>query len=196
MNRYMLLAFCLMSFIGCARQTPEHIFSQALRVQQELSWRYTPVFSQSDKDMALSELRNISSHYSLSFGSMLWNDILGNDHLTRTESAPLHKAVYMLESDIQEIDAMLQKLERYGFFQNSMYTNLVTIKRELLSLMRLVKGQPEYVTESQYIETRRMQKAQLHEQREQTELLRDMRNQSRPSKQETTIIVNKYNIYE
>lgn len=189
----------LMLLAACGHQSPEQIFFNAHGLFERLEFRYENILSADSDQERLDAIRLYASGRSLSFGSGMWESFCGNDYLICSEGAPLHKGAFLCEQDIQDIDATLSKLERYGYFDRPLYKQLQKMRGKILTVVRFVKGVKAYVEESQFIEDRRLKKAQLAHEQEQTRLLREMRDDAREKqykkqRRDTPVTIESYHI--
>lgn len=175
MKKY-LFVVVIFSFIGmgCFHHKPEDVMGHAHQLYETTIYRYSDIIDSCNDDHAVEQLRLLGHERALSFGSALWQSLWGNDHLVNSRGVPLHKSVYFIESDIEDLESILHKLEQFGLFPKPIYAKIQELRLELMNLLRLVKAQKEYSEESQYIEQRHFQKAQYAQQQKQTELLRDI----------------------
>lgn len=171
--------FCivvLFSLTGCFRQRPEDVFANSHYIYERAEIRYSLVRDSLSDQELLENIRLIAGDRSLSFGSGLWESLCGNEYLVTSQGAPLHKALYFIERDSAELEGTLAQLERFGYFNRPIYQKIQGLRLTLLKIARFIRAQKEFSTEAQYIEDRRVQKAQLAEQTEQTRLLRNLQD--------------------
>lgn len=174
--KYILLAL-LPLLAGCGHRSDNEVIMDAHYDYQSLNMRYADVLAVIDTDdcAAITEaVRLVGVDYSLSFGQSLWASFCGDSHLVYSEGSPLHRALYFVQKDINLLAKHTQSLERRVLFNVPIYERINQLRRALCTAARIVQSQKAYTQESQFIESSRLQKAQLSESREQTALLQDM----------------------
>jgi len=192
----LILAFLLPA---CGRRSDHDIIRDVHEDYDLLSSRYAEVLDALDQGYAediTEAVRLVGIDYQLSFGQSLWASLLGNSHLAYSEGSPLHRALYFVEKDAIALGKHAQRLGRCVLF-NTLHiaTKIEQLRYALGEAMRIVQAQKAYTQEAQFIESRRVQQAQLAQARNQTELLRDMADNRQPVPQKVTIKTRKVVIH-
>ncbi len=156
------------------QQSDEDILGSAIDSYRHILARYEELEDVCDEAAVIDTIRLIGADNRLSFGSSLWQSFVGNDHLTTSRGTPLHRAIYFIESDIDQLEHHTRQLERRLLDRKPVYEQINVLRRQLYSIKRIVQASKAFIEEAQFIEQQRVQKNQLYEQQKQTSLLEDI----------------------
>ncbi|MFA6066335.1 MAG: hypothetical protein WC707_04120 [Candidatus Babeliaceae bacterium] len=190
----------LLTMTSCMHRTTEDVFSVAYNDYMHLNSRYY-AFLQADDATIAEEARLVARDCDVPLSAYLWESFVGNDHLTASQGAPLHKAVYIMQRDSNLLDSHIRRFEQRGLFDRPLYNKLRDFRHDLLVWMRIVEKQKTFSQESQFIEQQRIQKNQLYEQKKQTQLLEDIARDKpkkachKEHKKHEHVHVQSYNVY-
>ena len=183
MKRYthFLILLVILVNSSCLHRTIEDIFMVAHHDYTMLMNRYHNFFV-ADERLIVEEAHLLARDHDISLSAYLWESFIGNDHITASEGAPLHKASYIMKQDIDLLDYHIRRFEQRGLFERALYSHMRDMRHDLLIWIRIIEKQKEFTQESQFIEQRRLQKTQLHEQQKQTELLTKIAQDRQPER--------------
>ncbi len=197
--KYILFLSPIMLLLAtsCARQTPEDVLRNACQDYDTLIFRYETLLHADTDVEIIEQARLLAIDNSLSFGSALWESFVGNDYVVNSSASPLHKALYFIDRDIRNLEAISYKLERRGLFNRPIYEKIGNLRRRLCTIARIIQAHKTYIEESQFIAQQRVNKSQLYEQQKQTNLLQEIAHNQREEKkiQTRNVKVESYNIY-
>ena len=176
--RFITLFIAIILTTSCMHRSTEDIFADAYNDFFVIVRRYHTFLELSDAEL-VEEARLLARNNNLPTASFLWQTMLGNDHVTTSQGAPLHKAVYLMQKDIDLLDHNIHLFERRGLFDRRLYAHMRDLRRDLLLWQRIIEKQKSFSQEAQFIEGQRLQKTQLYEQQKQTRLLEEMNKSSR-----------------
>jgi hypothetical protein len=177
MKNYFLSCIMVSSLVvvgGCMHHTDEDVVGSACQTHRILSIRYQDLMEAQDEAAIVEKSRLLSMDTTLSFGSAVWQSMIGNEHLAFSNGAPLHRALYFIESDIRVLEGHAHKLGRRLLDSNPIYGQLDTLRQRLCLAARIIKSQKSYVDEAQFVEEQRVAKSTLYESKKQTALLQDI----------------------
>lgn len=161
---------------GCFHISDDEIIGKAHHVQEILASRYHELLKAPDEEAIVEFGVRMGAESRLDSWSMAgwWNNVLGNDYLTRVDGAPLSRTVYFLDNDIREINRQLGYLESRMFVSLPVYEKLRNMRSNLQYALQSMKSSGTYIDESRYIESRKLKLQELNEARRQNQILEDM----------------------
>jgi hypothetical protein len=149
----------LVLLASCGHRTDGDVLARAYTDYCLLDRRYEGVsLALGDNDAVVQKIRLLGVDYNLSFGDSLWSSFVGNDHLVHSEGTPLHRALYLINRDIDCLAYHAQQLERRALCVQPVYEKLNELRRVLCSVMRVAQAHATYSEESQFIESQRTQR--------------------------------------
>jgi len=194
--KYIFVLCILVITTSCIRNSREAVLRIAQRDMHVLSMRYEPFLTTNSDEEIIEYARLLAYDSQLSFSHYMWHSFVGNDHLTHSRSAPLHKAIYVMRSDSETLSYYLYNLERHCLFDTDLYKNMHRLQLEISSCMRIIEKHVSYTEEVQYIEQKNIQKSQLYEQQKQTRLLESIAEDTAEAHRRPDIThVKSYNVY-
>lgn len=183
----------IVSLSACYRLTDGEVITRAHGMYEAIKNRYYDLCAANNPAEFEQQACILASTMQMGFGDVIWTGMTGRDYLTNSNGAPLHRAVFFINKDIQEIEGYLCQLECRLLSSMPLYYKLKELHRDLCALSRTLQAHTHYVEEAQFIEQQKVQGRQLRESERQTQLLKDMAAQQRVKKEakktEQTIII-------
>ena len=173
MYKMYIIGIGLLVLSGCG-DTDERVIERAHTTYEIMDARYRDFSDTMSEQEVLRASRALALQQHVGF----WG-LLTHPDLSYGTSAPLIRAVYIMECDMAEIDRFVGQMESRGLSRMSLYTQLMVIRDILEYVMRTIKLSDKYVEERRFIDERYMDERQLIETKKQTYLLQEIADTAR-----------------
>ncbi|HVW99192.1 MAG TPA: hypothetical protein VHA52_01950 [Candidatus Babeliaceae bacterium] len=161
---------------ACSEPQPQDIIGQAYETYTRVHGAYYDFKNNNLSLNIIEKARAFGVRNHLSIGSAIWESLWGREYLSASEGTPLHRAVYFMEYNNQELDKQAYNLERNLLVNHPIYQDIINFRHFLCTLIIKITADPAYTEETQFIEGHKLQKKQLVEARNQTQMLHNLSN--------------------
>ncbi len=175
----------VITLAGCGYQTDEEVLNEAVNLYSSTAGKYHALLNSHDNNAVVKNCQRFGRDYRT-------NSFWYNASLDIAEIAPLHRCIYVVHDDSQEVNHMMRKLERRMLNNASIYQKFVSLLDNLHYAVKVVKDTDFYLEEARVLEQRRLEQERLDEARRQRYAMETIAIQaSRPVVVEKTTVVSR-----
>lgn len=161
MNIRIMVSAALMIFLaGCGYQTDEEVLASAVENYSSIAGKYSAILNSKDNKEVVKNCARFGRDYRT-------NSFWYSANLDIAEIAPLHRALYVISDDHQEINRTMHKLERRMLTNTAIYQKFENLLDNLNYALKIVRDTGNYLEEARVLEQRRLEQEQLEETRRQ-----------------------------
>lgn len=172
MQMRLFLCGAVLLLAGCGQQSDDQIAQEAYDAHRAIAARHVDILNSHDDKAVAKNAMRFGLDYRAEFG--FWGGIFCDDYRDIAEIAPLHRAYFIINEDINTARGHMTKLKSRLLDTTSIYTNLQNLRDDLSYAQGVIREQKAYIEEARVLEQRRIQQAQLNEARRQTQALNDI----------------------